>query len=72
MSEGLEATLALEIARYFDRHLREELEKRPDLLAVRRFPWRHALAPWVERAYHARIPTRAVARCRAHALRYAA
>ncbi len=37
MSEGLEATLALEIARYFDRHLREELEKRPDLLAARRF-----------------------------------
>ena len=43
-----------------------------ELLAVRRFPWRHALAPWVERAYHGRIPTRAVARCRAHALRYAA
>ncbi len=42
-----------------------------ELLAARRFPWRQALAPWVERAYHARIPTRAIARCRAHRLRYA-
>jgi hypothetical protein len=43
----------------------------PDLLAERRFPWRHALGPWLERCYFARIPTRALARCRSHNLRYA-
>jgi transposase-like protein len=43
----------------------------PELLAARRFPWQHALAPWVERCYFGRIPTRAIARCRAHSLRYA-
>jgi hypothetical protein len=42
-----------------------------ELLGARRFPWRHALAPWVERAYHARILTRRIARCREHRLRYA-
>jgi hypothetical protein len=42
-----------------------------ELLAARRFPWRHALAPGFERAYHARILTRAIHRCRAHDLRYA-
>lgn len=41
------------------------------LLAARRFPWRHTLSPWLERAYHARIPTRALPRCRVHDLRYA-
>ena len=43
----------------------------PELLAKRRFPWRHALSPWAERTYYARTPTRALPRCRAHALRYA-
>ena len=42
-----------------------------ELLAARRFPWRHALSPWIERAYLGRIPTRALLRCRAHQLRYA-
>jgi transposase-like protein len=41
------------------------------VLAERRFPWRQVLAPWVERCYFARIPTRAIARCRSHTLRYA-
>jgi transposase-like protein len=41
------------------------------LLAERRFPWRHALPAWVERCYFARIPTRAIPRCRTHTLRYA-
>ena len=43
----------------------------PALLASRRFPWRHALTPWVERCYFGRVPTRAIARCRTHTLRYA-
>ena len=42
-----------------------------DLLAERRFPWRQALGPWLERCYFARIPTRRLARCRSHTLRYA-
>lgn len=42
-----------------------------ELLAARRFPWRQALAPWVERCYFARIPTRALPACRTHTLRYA-
>jgi transposase-like protein len=42
-----------------------------ELLAARRFPWRAALGPWLERCYFARIPTRAMARCRTHTLRYA-
>jgi transposase-like protein len=42
-----------------------------EVLAVRRFPWRLALGPWLERCYFARIPTRSLPRCRAHTLRYA-
>jgi transposase-like protein len=42
-----------------------------DILAERRFPWRHVLGAWLERCYFARIPTRALARCRKHTLRYA-
>ncbi|HVH06612.1 MAG TPA: hypothetical protein VNE71_11490 [Myxococcota bacterium] len=42
-----------------------------DVLAARRFPWRRALGPWLERCYFARIPTRALSRCRSHRLRYA-
>ena len=41
------------------------------LLAGRRFPWRQKLGPWLERCYFARIPTRALARCRSHTLTYA-
>ena len=42
-----------------------------DLLAHRRFPWRHVLGSWLECCYFARIPTRALACCRSHTLRYA-
>ena len=42
-----------------------------ELLAARRFPWRQALSPWLERCYFGRIATRALARCRSHTLRYA-
>ena len=42
-----------------------------EILAERRFPWRHALGPWLSRCYFARIPTRRLERCRAHTLRYA-
>jgi hypothetical protein len=42
-----------------------------EVLRARRFPWRQALGPWLERCYFARIPTRRLARCRSHALRYA-
>ena len=42
-----------------------------DLLAERRFPWRQALGPWLERCYFARIPTRSLPRCRSHTLSYA-
>jgi transposase-like protein len=42
-----------------------------ELLAARRFPWKVALGPWLERCYFARIPTRAMSRCRTHTLRYA-
>ena len=42
-----------------------------EILAARRFPWRHTLTPWLERCYFGRIPTRALARCRTHTLRYA-
>lgn len=41
------------------------------LLAGRRFPWRQALGPWLERCYYARVPTRALPRCRSHTLSYA-
>jgi len=42
-----------------------------ELLAARRFPWRQALAPWLERCYFGRIPTRRLPSCRSHTLRYA-
>jgi hypothetical protein len=42
-----------------------------EILAERRFPWRRDLAPWLERCYFARIPTRRLPRCRSHTLRYA-
>jgi len=42
-----------------------------EVLAERLFPWRQPLSPWVERCYFARIPTRRLARCRSHTLRYA-
>jgi hypothetical protein len=42
-----------------------------EVLAQRLFPWRHRLGPWLDRCYFARIPTRPLARCRAHSLRYA-
>jgi hypothetical protein len=42
-----------------------------ELLAERLFPWRHGLAPWLERCYFGCIPTRAIGRCRSHTLRYA-
>jgi hypothetical protein len=42
-----------------------------EILAERRFPWRQALGPWLERCYFARIPTRRLPRCRSHTLRYA-
>ena len=32
-----------------------------EVLAARRFPWRQALGPWLERCYFARIPTRRLA-----------
>ena len=41
------------------------------LLEERHFPWRQELPAWLERCYFARIPTRRLARCRAHTLRYA-
>jgi transposase-like protein len=50
--------------------LRTRLRTR-EFLARRRFPWRHVLVPWLERCYFARIPTRRLARCRSHTLRYA-
>jgi transposase-like protein len=42
-----------------------------EILAERRFPWRQTLGPWLQRCYFARIPTRPLARCRSHTLRYA-
>jgi hypothetical protein len=42
-----------------------------EVLAARLFPWRQPLGPWLERCYFARIPTRPLARCRTHTLRYA-
>ena len=41
------------------------------VLAARRFPWRQALGPWLERCYFGRIPTRRIEGCRSHTLRYA-
>jgi transposase-like protein len=42
-----------------------------EILAQRRFPWRQELGDWLVRCYFARIPTRRLARCRTHTLRYA-
>ena len=42
-----------------------------ELLRERRFPWRYGLSGWVARCYFGRIPTRRLATCRRHALRYA-
>jgi transposase-like protein len=42
-----------------------------DVLAKRLFPWRSGLRGWLECCYFARIPTRRLARCRDHALRFA-
>jgi hypothetical protein len=42
-----------------------------EVLEKRLFPWRTALGGWLERCYHAQIPTRCLPRCREHALRYA-
>jgi hypothetical protein len=43
----------------------------PQLLRGRRFPWRFELNGWLEDCYFARIPTRPMARCREHELKYA-
>ena len=42
-----------------------------EALAARLFPWRQPLGLWLEPCYFARIPTRRLARCRSHSLRYA-
>jgi len=42
-----------------------------EILGERRFPWRQSLSTWLERCYFGRIPTRRLARCREHRLRYA-
>ena len=42
-----------------------------ELLRVRRFPWRQGLSGWLARCYFGHIPTRRLAHCRAHQLRYA-
>ncbi|MBW2401581.1 MAG: hypothetical protein JRG80_20385, partial [Deltaproteobacteria bacterium] len=41
------------------------------LLRERQFPWRFELRGWLEDCYFARIPTRRMARCREHGLKYA-
>ncbi|MBW2399043.1 MAG: hypothetical protein JRG80_07185, partial [Deltaproteobacteria bacterium] len=41
------------------------------LLRERQFPWRFELSGWLADCYFARIPTRRMARCRAHELQYA-
>ncbi|MHC4492903.1 MAG: hypothetical protein ACYTDU_14895 [Planctomycetota bacterium] len=43
----------------------------PDVLKARRFPWRVWPTGWLKRCYFARIRTRSLAHCRAHALTYA-
>ena len=43
----------------------------PQLLQGRRFPWRFELNGWLEDCYFARIPTRRMAHCREHELKYA-
>jgi transposase-like protein len=42
-----------------------------EVLAARRFPWRHVLGPWLERCYFARVSTRAIRHCGSHDLTYA-
>jgi hypothetical protein len=42
-----------------------------DVLRQRLLPWRFALSGWRADCYYARIPTRPMARCREHRLRYA-
>ena len=42
-----------------------------ELLEHRLFPWPGELSGWLERCYYARIPTRRLARCRTHELKYA-
>jgi transposase-like protein len=42
-----------------------------EVLQVRLFPWRQALPGWLGQCYFGRIPTRRLARCREHGLRYA-
>jgi transposase-like protein len=43
-----------------------------EILRARLFPWREPrLRGWLERCYRARIPTRRLARCREHRLKYA-
>ena len=42
-----------------------------ELLSTRLMPWRFALRGWLERCYFGRIPTRRIARCRAHTCQYA-
>jgi hypothetical protein len=43
-----------------------------EVLRSRLFPWREArLTGWLERCYHAQIPTRSLSRCREHRLKYA-
>ncbi len=42
-----------------------------EILRERRFSWRQNPRGWLERCYFARIPTRALPRCREHRLRFA-
>ena len=42
-----------------------------EVLRARRFPWRRGLRGWLKRCYFAEIPTRRLATCRRHRLRYA-
>jgi hypothetical protein len=43
----------------------------PELLQERLFEWRFELTEWLSDCYFARIPTRRMARCREHQLKYA-
>jgi transposase-like protein len=43
-----------------------------DVLRTRLLPWRFELPGWMAECYFGRIPTRRMARCRAHTLKYAA
>jgi transposase-like protein len=42
-----------------------------EILQTRQFPWPGTLSGWLERCYFGRLPTRRIARCRTHQLRYA-